>query len=51
MFKDVLDQCDWYLFPIEMQRMLIIVMSNTQQPTIIHAFGNAQCSREAFKKV
>lgn len=51
MFNDALDQCHWYLFPIEMQRMFIIVTANTQRPTIIHAFGNAQCTRAANKTV
>lgn len=51
MFNDHLEQCRWYLFPIEMQRMFIVVTVNTQRSTVIHAFGNAECSREANKKV
>lgn len=51
LFNDALDQCHWYLFPIEMQRMFIIVTANTQRRMIIHAFGNAQCTREANKTV
>ena len=50
-FDDELCQCDWYLFPIEMKRMMIIFMVNTQQPAIIQGFANTVCTREAFKKV
>lgn len=51
MFRNELDQTSWYLYPIEMQRMLVIVMANAQQPTIISGFGNAVCVRDSFKKV
>lgn len=46
-----LSQCKWYLFPHEMKRMLIIVLTNTQQPMIVCGFGNIPCSRETSKKV
>lgn len=51
MFNDCLEQCNWYSFPIEMQRMYIIVTVTTQRHVVLHAFGNAECSREANKKV
>lgn len=44
-------QSNWYLFPIEMQRMLVIVMLNTQRPAIIQGYANTLCSRDAFKTV
>lgn len=50
-FDDQLYECGWYLFPNEMQKMLVIIMSNTQQPVIIHGLANAFCTREIFKKV
>ena len=50
-FNVRLYQCDWYLFPIEVQRMLVVFMSDTQQPVFVHASGNIQCIRENFKKV
>lgn len=50
-FKDEFGQCKWYLFPIEMQRMFVIVMANAQQPIILSGFGNVYCLREVFKKV
>lgn len=52
---DMLDvklyQCDWFLFPIDIQRMLITLMSNTQQPAAIIGYGNIECTRETFKRV
>ena len=50
-FDYELCQCNWYSFPIEIQRILIIVIANTQQPEILQAFGNTPCTREVFKKV
>lgn len=50
-FDNALYQSNWYLFPIETQRMLLIVIANAQQPIIIHGFGNVACTREVFKKV
>ena len=48
---DQLCQCNWYLFPVEMQRMFVIVVVDAQQPTIIRGFDNAPCARDTFKKV
>lgn len=50
-FNDELDQCCWYLFPIDLQRMIPTVMANTQDNTIIHGFGNTLCTRLSFNKV
>lgn len=50
-FNAKLCQCDWYLFPIGIQRMLVIFMSDTQQPVSIQGYGNIQCKRENFKTV
>lgn len=50
-FDDAFGQCRWYLFPIEMQRMLVIATINTQQPVIIQSFGNIPCTRDSFKRV
>lgn len=43
-------QCDWYSFPIDIQRMHIIVMVNTQQPVAILGYGNVECTLETLKK-
>lgn len=41
----------WYLFPIEIRRLLPIIMANAQQPVSLECFGSIICSREVFKKV
>lgn len=48
---DELYQCDWYSFPIEVQRSLVIFRSYTQQPVLIQGFGNIRCVRNSFKNV
>lgn len=50
-FDEVLCQCDWYKFPIDLQRMLAIFILDTQQPTFICGYGGIQCARDAFKNV
>lgn len=44
-------QCDWYLFPYEMQRILTLFMSNTQNPATLFSYGNFECTRDTFKRV
>lgn len=51
MFEDELIQCEWYLMPIEMQRMYIMFLANTQNPIEISSYGGLVCSRETLKKV
>lgn len=41
----------WYSLPIEVQRILPIIMINAQQPAIVAFFGSIACSRLQFKKV
>lgn len=48
---DALCRCDWYLWPIDLQQIILIVLANTQRSTIVYGFGNVECSRESFKKV
>lgn len=50
-FNDKLDQCKWYLFPIDVQRMFVIILANSKQSIEISAFGNVPCTRDTFKKV
>lgn len=50
-FDHELWQCKWYLFPIEMQRMLVIFMSNTQDQATLLGYGNIECTRDTFKRV
>lgn len=48
---DEINQCDWYLFPTAMQKMLPIIIQHAQQPVVLRAFGSANCTRDAFKTV
>lgn len=50
-FCDELSQCCWYSFPIELQRMLVVVISNAQQSSTIRGYGNTICSRFSFNQV
>lgn len=51
MFDEQLYQSNWYLFSNEMQRMLIVFMSFTVQPAILHGYGNVEATRATFKQV
>lgn len=44
-------QCNWHLFPFKMQRILPLVMSNTQHPATLYSYGNFECTRDTFKRV
>lgn len=50
-FSDELSGCDWYLLPIEMQRMYAIFLSDTQNPVKMESFANILCERETSKTV
>lgn len=41
----------WYLFPIEMQRVFLITLPGTQQSVVVKGYADTQCTREAFKSV
>lgn len=49
--KDVVDQLNWYFYPIKLQRHLPAMIINVQKPVAIKFFGSAVCGREQFKKV
>lgn len=51
LFDDKLCQCKWYLFRIEMQKMLVIFMTDTQQSIFIRGYGDIRCTRATFKQV
>lgn len=50
-FNETVSYCEWYLLSIELQRLIIVLMANTQRQTTIHGYGNIVCTRVAFKKV
>lgn len=50
-FDDAFSRCKWYLFSMEMKRIYLIVLANTQQPSIVQSYGGIPCSRDSFKSV
>lgn len=48
---DTIDQFDWYLFPMRIQRMLPTLLIVAQQPIEIIVFGSTSANRNTFKKV
>lgn len=44
-------RCEWNKLPIEMQRMYLILLSNTQHPKNIRSYGGIMCTRDTFKQV
>lgn len=51
LFNDEVGRCDWYLLSIEMQRMYMVFLSNTQHPLKMQCYANITCERETIKKV
>lgn len=49
--NDVVNQFDWYLFPIELQKSLPMIVNNAQQAFHFECFGSIPCDRETFQKV
>lgn len=50
MFHVEFSKCKWYLLPLEMQRMLLILLADVQ-PMTIRGYGDVMCTRVTFKKV
>ena len=49
--NDLINQFDWYSFPLKMQQMLPFILANAQQPVGFECFGSFACNRELFRKV
>ena len=49
--SETIYQLEWYNFPPEIQRILIILLINTEEPVEFVAYGNIVCSCETYKKV
>lgn len=50
-FSEELSRSDWYLLPIEMQRIYLVFLSNTQNAINVSSYGGITCERETSKKV
>lgn len=44
-------QCEWYMFPLNIKKILPLIMNGTQQPVTLRGYGNVQCTHEALKNV
>lgn len=45
-------RCKWNKLPIEIQRVYLIFLTDTQQPKILQSFGGMhKCTRDTFKQV
>lgn len=50
-FYDDLNRLNWYNYPINIQRMMVIVIATAQKPAEIVGYGNVLCTRNLFKSV
>ena len=50
-FNENFCNCDWFSFPIEMQRIYLLVLVGVQDPVIIRGYAHTVCTRDAFKRV
>lgn len=48
---DAFNQCEYESFPIELQRLMPIVLAAVQHPPILRSYGNITCCRNTFKQV
>lgn len=49
--NNAIDQVKWYRLPNKIQRILLTLLINVQQPVFIECFGSISCCRETFEKV
>lgn len=49
--EDTFFECNWYLFPIKLQKSYLITAIAVQQPISIRGIGNVLCTRQSFKEV
>lgn len=49
--NDIIDQFGWHLFPMKIERILPIIMINTQKPSEIMCFRSIPCLRATFRSV
>lgn len=47
----IIEQFDWYLFPLNIRRLLPTIIIIAQEPVNLECFGSISCNREFFKKV
>ena len=50
-FDMEIGQIDWYLYPIEMKKILPVIINMVQKPIEFKWFGSMASDRETFKQV
>lgn len=48
---DIVEHFKWYLFPVEVQKMLPMILRFVQKPVVLKCFGSITTDRETFKNV
>lgn len=51
MFDEGFERCDWNVLPMNMQRIYLIFLSDTQQTKYITCYFNLICTRGTFQSV
>lgn len=46
-----LNQLPWYLFPLDVQKNVPMMIALSQKSMLIKGFGSADCNRETYKLV
>lgn len=49
--NDSILSCEWYKFPIRLQRHLNLMRAAAQYPVVIRGFGSSTCTRESLQEV
>lgn len=49
--NDAMWDSDWDSFPLNLQRMMPMILLSTQHPEELTAYGGTLCTRDTFKKV
>lgn len=48
---EMISAYDWYIFQMEIQRQLPMILMSTQRPVVLRGFGNIELSRDTLKRV
>lgn len=49
--NDAMCELDWDSFPLNLQRMMPMILLTTQHPKELTAYGGTLCTRNTFKRV
>ncbi|XP_031634995.1 odorant receptor 94a-like [Contarinia nasturtii] len=43
--------CNWYLFPLNLQKCIPMIIFSMHKPIHLQGFGSSSCTRDTFKKI